>query len=118
MKSKLAAGLGILVVLLILGIIIGGVVTLAISYLHTEEVVLTVSEKERIMDRDGSGSRYLVWSENETFENVDSFLKFKFNSSDLYGQLKEGKTYTCEVYGWRNSFFSWYRNLVKCEEVR
>lgn len=94
-----------------------GICSLVGSYYETSEVTFTVEDKERVMDRGGDGARYLVWSKDETFENVDSLLKGKFNSSDLYGQLKEGQTYTCEVYGWRNSFFSLYRNLVKCKEV-
>lgn len=107
----------LLVGAIIFGAIIVGVCSLVGKYYESSEVTFTVTEKERIMDRDGSGARYLVWSEDETFENVDTLMKGKFNSSDLYGQLKVGETYTCEVYGWRNSYFSSYRNLVKCKKV-
>lgn len=104
----------------ILGIIVCGVGCM-IGYYKSEWVTITVTEKERVMDRhsqDGSvSSRYLIWSEDETFENTDTLLKGKFNSSDLYGQLKVGNTYDCEVYGWRNGFFSSYRNLVRCKEL-
>ena len=120
MKTTKKGGVGALVLILgtiLFGAIIVGTCLLAGKYYDTTEVTFTVTEKE-LMDRDGNGARYLVWSEDETFENVDSILKGKFNSSDLYGQLKVGNTYTCEVYGWRNSFFSYYRNLVKCKEVR
>lgn len=88
----------------------------AISYFQESDIKLTVKDKERVVDRDGKGSRYLVWSEDETFENVDSLIKGKFNSSDLYGKLQEGKTYNCRVYGWRNSLLSMYRNIIECKE--
>ena len=116
-KSGFIGAVVLLAVAVLLGAIIVGICNFAGSYLHNETVTFTVTEKERIMDRDGSGSRYLIWSENETFENIDSLVKGKFNSSDLYGKLKVGETYTCEVYGWRNGFFSSYRNIVKCEGI-
>lgn len=94
-----------------------GIGVFASGYLQESNVTITVKDKERIVDRDGEGSRYLIWSEDETFENVDSLIKGKFNSSDLYGRLEEGKTYDCKVYGWRNGFFSWYRNIIECKEV-
>lgn len=98
------------------GIVIG-IGVFASGYLQESNITITVKDKERIVDQDGQGSRYLIWSDNETFENVDSLIKGKFNSSDLYGRLEEDKTYDCKVYGWRNGFFSWYRNLVECKEV-
>lgn len=52
------------------------------------------------------------------YENTDSLLRMKFNSADVYGQLQNGKTYTCDTYGWRVPFFSIYPNIVKCEEKR
>lgn len=110
----------ILVGLLFVGIIGVGIVG-AIGYFDEEEIIITVTEKERVMDRHNSDgdvdSRYLIWSDEETFENVDSLLKWKFNSSDLYGQLKVGETYRCQVYGWRVRFLSSYRNIVKCTPV-
>ena len=93
--------------------IIGAV---ASNFYQESNIKLTVKDKERVVNRNGQGSKYLVWSEDETFENVDSLFKGKFNSSDLYGKLEIGKTYNCRVYGWRNSFFSMYRNIIECKE--
>lgn len=87
------------------------------GYYQEEDVVITVKDKERVVDRGGESARYLIWSkEGDVYENVDTFIKFKFNSSDIYGQLEKDKTYVCRVYGWRNGFFSMYRNIVKCKE--
>lgn len=76
-----------------------------------ENASFTVQEKERVVTSDSS--KYLVFTENEVFENVDSLMKFKFNSSDVYGDLKVGESYTYEVCGWRIPFLSWYRNIIK-----
>lgn len=94
-----------------------GAIVIGINWYKDQDVTITVIEKERIVDRDGSGSRYLIWSEDETFENTDELLKGKFNSSDIYGQLTVGKTYQCKVIGWRSAFLSWYRNIISCKEV-
>lgn len=81
-------------------------------------VYLTVSDKERIMNKSDNGSHYLIWSEEgEVFENTDQLFIGKFNSSDIQGQLKSGNKYHCSVYGIRNQFFSWYRNIYDCVEV-
>lgn len=85
-----------------------------------DRATITVTDKERIVESDSEGntsSKYLIFTENETFENTDSFLRMKFNSSDLQGALKKGETYQCDVYGWRIPLFSNYRNLVRCDKV-
>lgn len=112
-------GLGIIVLgLLGFGLLVGifllpDLITLS----SQDDVTITIQDKERIMDRDGSGSKYLIWTEEgEVFENTDQMFMGKFNSSDLYGKLERGKTYKCHVSGWRNEFMSWYRNLIRCEE--
>jgi hypothetical protein len=97
-------------------IVVVTVLTRAENGKETQYETITIKDKERIMDRYGKGSRYLVWSEDETFENVDSLIFGKFNSSDLQGKLEIGKTYKCEVFGLRVQILSMYRNLIDCEE--
>lgn len=110
------AGVGFVgIVAVILVAIVGGVwYTLGTQ----DTVTFTVEDKERITESNGDGgttSKYLIFTDKETFENTDTMLHGKFNSSDVYGRLKEGKSYTCKVYGWRIGFFSSYRNIVSCE---
>ena len=109
---------GIVIAAIIIGLfILGG--NLIGSYYNEETVTLTVKDKERVVDRGGDEARYLIWSEDgETFENVDTLIKGKLNSSDIYGQLERGKTYRCKVHGWRNGFFSMYRNIINCSEIK
>ena len=83
-------------------------------YLSSEDIEITVTKTERI--NQGEDSKYLVYTENETFENTDSWLYLKFDSSDLYGHMKANETYKVKVAGWRWKFFSSYRNIVSLEE--
>lgn len=79
------------------------------------ELTITVQEKERV--NYGDDSRYLVWStENRVFQVTDSWFAFKFDASNRYGQLQEGKTYNIVINGWRVHFFSWYPNILEIEE--
>lgn len=87
-------------------------------YQTQEDVEITVLDKERITVSSGDDveSKYLVFTEDETFENVDLLFKLKFNSSDLQGQLQVDSTYTVEVVGWRIPVLSMYRNIVYIKE--
>lgn len=106
-------------VALIIGALIIGACILGGNYYREETVTITVKDKERVVDSGGGEARYLIWSEDgETFENTDTLIKGKFNSSDVYGQLERGKTYNCKVHGWRNGFFSMYRNIINCSEIK
>lgn len=81
-----------------------------------DTVDITIADKERV--NYSNESKYLIYTEEgETFENRDSLIRGKFDSSDLYGRLKRGSRYRCRVTGIRNKFFSWYRNIVSCEEL-
>lgn len=77
------------------------------------DITIVVNEKERVTDKDGNGSKYLIFTDGEVFQNSDNIWWLKFNSSDLYGIIKPGKKYNVTVCGWRIPFFSSYRNIVK-----
>ena len=80
---------------------------------------VTITDKERTH----SGSeKYLVFTEDENgnvmvFENADSLLRWKWDSSDLQGELKIGSTYEVTVVGYRVPIFSWYENIISIKEV-
>lgn len=83
-----------------------------------ETIEITVTDKERIVESSGktTSSKYLVFSENEVFENTDEILVWKFNSSDLQGNLHIGNTYKVTVIGWRIEWLSWYRNIISISD--
>lgn len=107
MKDQLIFILLILVVATVICGVFGG------FYRMSEDVAeFTVKRTERVTY--GDKSKYLVWSqEGEVFENTDTFMFMKFNSSDVYGDLENGKKVCARVAGWRNHFLSWYRNIIK-----
>ena len=110
-------------------IMIAVILVLSIGYetifsFNDTEYTITVTDKERIYEGSGdtSSSKYLVFGDDENgntlvFENTDCFIRGKWNSSNIQGQLKEGDTYKVTVVGYRVSFFSMYQNIIKVEEI-
>ncbi len=83
-------------------------------------VEFTVERRERVTTGSGDSVRsyYLVWSrEGEVFCVTDTWSFFRFDSSDRYGKLDEGKKVKAQVAGWRVPFLSWYRNVVIIDDV-
>lgn len=85
-----------------------------------DSVVYRVDDKERIQS--GDSSRFMIWAtkatgEEEVFENTDSYVFWKFNSADIYGDLKEGVCFDSPVSGKRIPFFSMNRNILEAQEV-
>ena len=112
-KEKLIV---VAVILVVASILIFGV---GFPYLTVDTITAKVTEKERIVSRSGDGvsSKYLIFTDRETLENTDCWRRLKFDSSDIYGALKEGGTYKFKVYGWRVPTLSWYRNVLDYEKV-
>lgn len=82
------------------------------AYMNT---ATTVSVKIKRLERitTNQGGKYLVFTDKGVFENTDTLLFWKFNSSDIYGQLEVGKTYTLRVVGWRWQAWSIYPNIIE-----
>ncbi len=83
-----------------------------------DEYVVTVESKERIANGSGNNlsHRYLVFTDEGTFEVTDTLLFFDFSSSDRYSRLKDGRTYRIKASGWRVPFLSMYENIIELEE--
>ena len=97
----------------------------AIFNFNDTEYTITVTDKERIYTGSGnsSSSKYLVFGDDQNgnslvFENTDCFIRGKWNSSNIQGQLKEDNAYKITVIGYRVPFLSWYQNIIKIEEVK
>ena len=114
--SKLAA----VGVIAIGALFVGAIVATPVIHFNTQEYVrdVVVTDKERVITSDSKGntdSKYLIFTDREVFENTDSLLAFKFNSSDVYGSIKEGQTCTFKVVGFRVPFLSMYRNILEAK---
>ena len=112
-RSPLPVGAIVLVLLLALTLV-------ATCYRGSEAVVTArVSSKERVCKDSGDSieCEYLVFTDRETLKVVDTLLYGRFNSSDVYGRIEDGRTYRFTVVGWRLPWASQYRNVVRVEEV-
>jgi len=103
---------GLLALIFIVGIAISIV---AHNVVTTATVI--VSDKERVTSTtvvDGKttvSSKYLVFTDVETFEVTDSILMFRWNSSDVYGSLVDGECYEVVARGFRVPLLSMYKNI-------
>jgi len=60
---------------------------------------------------------FLIDEEIRVFKNVDSWMYWKRNSANMQAKLNQyadKKTpVTITTWGWRNSWFSWFPNIVR-----
>lgn len=112
--ERAAPGCAVAAVLLFVALLAGGRPAAA-RLKGTTELTVTVKQKERVTS--GDTSRYLVFTDSETFEVTDTVWWLRWDSADLYGRLEQGKTYRVRAAGWRLPLFSWNRNIIAAEEV-
>lgn len=106
---------------ILLAVIVAGVLVIALvrpfnKVSNISDITVTVTEKT-VKNGEDSG-KYLVFGEDEngtvhTFEITDSWLRFRFNSSDVYASIKPGNKYKFTVGGSRNHLLSWYPNIYE-----
>lgn len=83
------------------------------------ETTVTITVEDKGIKRSGENSdKYLIYTDNGTYEITDTIAYFRWNSSDLYGEMKVGHTYECKVCGWRIPFLSSYENIITATEVK
>lgn len=113
-----------LIILILFIVMVSIFLEVRFSFNDTEYTV-TVTGKERIVEESGDkelSSKYLVFADDENgnslvFENTDCLIRWKFNSSNIQGKLKEGHTYKITVIGIRIPIFSMYQNIIDVEEI-
>ena len=92
-------------------VLIGAFIYPFIMYSSSKTVKDCIVKTERVVNN--NESKYVIFGKNEVYENTDSLLRLKFNSSDFYRDIEAGKCYTFKVQGWRIPFFSSYRNIYQ-----
>ncbi len=98
-------------------------ITIGFAYhLDREDYFATVTEKA--VKRVDNTDKYLVFTkllttgEVRVFENTDSAIRGKWNSSDLNAKIQVGKTYRIKTYGWRSLVLPMYENILDVREVQ
>lgn len=108
--------IGLIVFLCVLPLLCLGIAEINYESTFADHIV-TVTDKERHED-----GYYLIFGETENgttlvLKNDDNMFQGKFNSSDMYQQIKIGKSYKFYTVGWRNEFWSQYANILSFEEI-
>jgi len=82
-------------------------------YSTIDNKIITVKQADRIVTTDMTSSKYLVWDqEGNTYENTDTVWFLKWNSSDVQGQMLQGKKVNIKTSGIRFTWLSWYPNII------
>lgn len=113
----------IIIELLAVVIFIGIIVAIAyfgfqLEYGNEREVICTVNEKWIKRASGDDEELYLVSCGNEVYKISDLFFKGKFDSSNIYANLKVNKKYKLTVTGYRFGYFSSYQNINEAVEVK
>lgn len=100
--------------------VVGGIIYSIASNYNEQTYVATVTDKD--VRNYNNSSKYLVFTKTEdgetrVFSVEDSLLRFRWNSSDVYGEIEVGKTYRFTVVGFRIEIFSMYENIIDFEEI-
>lgn len=114
-KAKVGLGLAGLVLAAI------GVFSASAPHWSRDTYRATVTDKQ--IKRYDNKDKYLIFTKLEdgsvrVFENTDSTLEMKWNSSDFQAMLEVGKTYDIKTYGWRVPLASSYENVIGVTEVK
>lgn len=125
MSNKNSLGCLTAIVTAILLVVIAVIVVPVMNFSNDHKYTVTIADKERVTTPVTKGqtySKYLIYGEDENgktyvFEDTDTLFRWKFNSSDVYGALKEGETYELTVIGFRVHILNWYENIVDFKAV-
>jgi len=101
---------------IVLLILTTGVAGCASSLHNVPGQTFTVTGKENV--KDGKSGKYLVYTDKTTYEITDSWYHWRWDSSDVYGSIVVGKTYSATLQGYRVPFLSWYPNVISPLEVK
>lgn len=115
MKKKGFTLIELIVVVTCVFVLAAIIVPAVAGMCNKETVTVTVTDKgiKRYDDVD----KYLIYTNETTYQIADSFIDGNWNSSDLYGSIVIGETYTFTTRGYRVGFLSMYPNIIEVEEV-
>lgn len=107
-------------------VVIAVIAVPVINFSNDHTYTVTITDKERVTTQVAEGqtdSKYLIYGEDENgktyvFEDTDTLFRGKFNSSDVYGALKEDETYELTVIGFRVHIFNLYENIIDFKVVK
>ena len=96
--------------------VLAAIIVPAVAGMCNKEIV-TVTVTDKGIKRYGDVDKYLIYTNETTYQIADSFIDGNWDSSDLYGSIVIGKTYTFTTRGYRVGFLSMYPNIIEVKEV-
>ena len=112
MMNNIRIVFGIIVSIVLIGLL---VFIVSIGYQNEEMIKCTIEDKW--VKRKDKSDMYLVQCDNEVYQITDLIFKGKFNSSDIYANLRVGNTYEITTTGYRFELLSMYKNINEYEKV-
>lgn len=102
------------------GILVAGIFALNFigAYRTADLKGVHVLGKENVVQSDSDGrvsSRYLVFTDNETFEVTATIMNKRFDIARDYGRIEKGQVCDMHVAGWSFPALGIYRNLISYE---
>ena len=85
------------------------------EYINNRTIECEINDKW--IKRNDDADIYLISCDNEVYKISDLLFKGKFNSSNIYANLKIGRRYKLSVSGYRLPFFSEYQNINSYELI-
>ena len=105
---------GIIIIIVIILAVAIGIAVYAGSYYGSKETITITVDDKWIKGVGSNSQKYLIADvEGNVYENVDDWLQGKYDSSNVWADLKIGETYDVVVMGWRIPFFSMYQNILQ-----
>lgn len=103
--------------LIIYGAIIAATPFYYLAYVNSERTV-TATVSEKTVKRSSNRDKYLVFTDQEIFEVVDSWFYLDWRASDRYADIPVNTTCDFRVAGWRWGWMSWYPNILEVKHCR
>jgi hypothetical protein len=116
--SRSGTGVGLLaigVIIFIAAVIVVSIAGAIISVTVHEEKNITVQEK---LGAHGEGGGYqVIDTDGNVYSVEDNLLLGSFDASNRYAKLKADHQYHVKTFGIRNTFLTWYPNILEINEV-
>lgn len=103
---------------IITGIVLIGLLVFVVLKDYQNEEMIKCTIEDKWIKRNGKDDIYLVQCDNEVYQITDLMFKGKFDSSDIYANLKVGNTYKITTTGYRFEYLSMYKNINEYELVK
>lgn len=111
-------GLPAVMIVLFLLLALGGVGTAVVGMFSSEtHTACVIEDKDRTRNSEGNSDMRIYTENCGTFQVGDNLFLTGFNSADRYANIKVGKTYNIESYGFRVGFFSMFPKIKTVTEV-